>query len=572
MTRRSGPRLPLWGWVLVALYFFLLISPGLCWYSNRPGLASLVQGLAIPAGLLAVYFACFARSLWVGLLLISPLVAVAPAEFAFVATYQYPSDYGIVGTLVESNPREVREFLGWTLWPMLAAFTCSTVVAVSATWLAFRHRLRWRGDSRIYVLVVAAGIPIAIFVFGTMQSSGPAWKRTIEGLYGVASYRDNIVPGYPFGVPLRAYAYFDDWSRMRQEAEKLSNFRFGATVLAQGDHRRQIYVFVIGESSRRDHWSLFGYERETNPELRAVNNLVPLPDVLTPWPNSRLAIPMLLTRKPAGDPKLYFSEPSILRVYSEAGFHTYWLSNQLAIGPHDSSTSANAYEADHVRFFNPAAWSDAGTLDEVLLPALQDTITTTSGNLFIVLHTMGSHANYAFRYPDAFDKFKPSLKAPGPGPYNERLLNSYDNSILYTDHILAAVIRILESSGGAATMFYSSDHGEDIPNERCNLSGHGNLSRSNFIIPALFWYSNQYAAEFNNNVTQLRANSRRRLTTENVFETLVDLGGIDFPSHNKARSIFSAQLLNQTRSVNAFGNVDFDRATFGKDCQTVLPP
>jgi glucan phosphoethanolaminetransferase (alkaline phosphatase superfamily) len=573
MTQRSdvSSTLSIRGWMLVALYFLLLVSPGLAWLTTRPGLPGFVQGLVIPAALLAAYFACFGGNLWIGLLLLGPFVAIAPAEFAFVATYRHPSDYHIVGTLVESNPREVREYLGWTLWPMVAAFTCSTFVAALAPWLAFRHRFRWKGDSRIYVLLIAAGVPIAILVFATLQSRGPISKRMTDGLVATAGYLDNIAPSYPFGVPFRAYAYFKDWQQMRLQGENLQAFRFGATVPAQEDHRRQIYVFVVGESSRRDHWSLFGYERETNPELQAAKNLVPFPDVITPWPNSRLAVPMLLTRKPAGDPQLYFSEPSILRVYSEAGFHTYWLSNQLAVGPHDSSISTTAYEADHVRFFNPAGWSDAGTFDEVLLPALQETITHTSGNVFVVLHTMGSHENYAVRYPAAFDKFKPSLDAPGSAPYNQRLLNSYDNSILYTDHFLAAVIRILESSGGAAAMFYASDHGEDIPNEHCHLSGHGNLSRSNYIIPALFWYSNEYAAEFGNNVAQLRANSHRRLTTEDFFETLVDLGGIDFPSHNRTRSAFSDRLLDRTRLVNAFGNVDFDHAALGKDCQTILP-
>ncbi len=90
---------------IVGLFFLLLISPGICWSIRQPGLASAIQGLVIPAALLTAFMAIWGRHLWLGLLLLSPFVLLAPAEFAFIATYGHPSDYDILATLVESNPR-----------------------------------------------------------------------------------------------------------------------------------------------------------------------------------------------------------------------------------------------------------------------------------------------------------------------------------------------------------------------------------------------------------------------------------------------------------------------------------
>jgi len=573
MTQQIHPALlplPAWARGTIAVYLLFIIGPGICWVAQRPDVISLMQGLIIPAALVSTYFSVFGRHLWLGFALLSIFVVLAPGELAFIALYGHPSDYDIVGLAIESGPRETRDFLGLLLWPAVAAGACATIVAVLAPVLVKRYRLCWAGRSRAYVNAVAIVLPVALFAFGYLQSDGPPSKRFTDSLSDLSDYVDNIVPGYPFGVPFRGLAYYNELRKLQAQAAKLKDFRFGATA-PPSIGSRQIYVLVIGESSRRDHWSLFGYDRPTNPELAEVSNLVLLPRMITPWPTSRLAIPVMLTRKPAADLDLYFTEPSILRVYSEAGFLTYWFSNQLAVGQHDFSISATAYEAAHVRFFNPAGWTDPGTYDEVLLPALQRSIAESSQNLFVVLHTMGSHGKYGFRYPEKFDRYQPSLKHSGNAPYNQLLLNSYDNSILYTDHILAAVIKILSSTDAATALFYSSDHGEDIPNATCNLSGHGNPSHSNFIIPALFWYSKTYADLFPHNVEIIRENATRRLTTENIFETLVDLAGINLPGSNHTRSMFRSELQEQTRLVNAFGLVDFDHADISKNCQILLP-
>jgi glucan phosphoethanolaminetransferase (alkaline phosphatase superfamily) len=276
-----------------------------------------------------------------------------------------------------------------------------------------------------------------------------------------------------------------------------------------------------------------------------------------------------MTRKPGTLQGETFKEPSLLEAFSEARFHTVWLSNQLAVEANDSPISVIAYEADEHHFFNPGR---NGTYDGVLVEGLRRTIAETPGDLFIVLHTMGSHSGYPARHPPAFNRFHPSQSDEGDAPMNIQLLNSYDNTIAYTDEFLADVAGVLRLSGAVSVMYYVSDHGEDIPDAQCKLRGHGNPSLPDFIVPAVLWYSEAYAGAFPERLAALRLNATRAVTIENTFETFIDMAGLDFPSHDRTWSLASPTLRERQRLVNAFGIVDFDRAEVGKGCPILMTP
>jgi glucan phosphoethanolaminetransferase (alkaline phosphatase superfamily) len=119
---------------------------------------------------------------------------------------------------------------------------------------------------------------------------------------------------------------------------------------------------VIGESSRYDRWSLNGYARETNPLLKQEANLVALPDVITSVSATRLSVPVIISRKPATQSlKDGFSEKSFLTAFKEAGFKTFWLSNQISFGKFDTPVSVFAKEADVVEFLNLGGFTTTRT-------------------------------------------------------------------------------------------------------------------------------------------------------------------------------------------------------------------
>jgi glucan phosphoethanolaminetransferase (alkaline phosphatase superfamily) len=325
---------------------------------------------------------------------------------------------------------------------------------------------------------------------------------------------------------------------------------------------------------------MYGYDRPTNPELTNAENLVRLQNVVSPWSASRMAVPIIVSRKKGTEPQMYFNERSITRAFGEAGFATYWISNQIAFGGYDSPISAVAYDADHVSFHNVADYSNPGNYDEVLIAPLRAAIDSGAQRLFIVLHTLGSHENYAYRYPDDYDKFKPSLKGMNLVNFNDvaladRILDSYDNSILYTDHVVAEVIRVLSRADAVSTMWFVSDHGEDLISASCNLTGHGSGTVYNFRVPSVFWYSEKYAGRFGQELDNLRQHSAMPISTENVFESLIDMAGLDFPGHDRSWSLFSESWRPHQRIVTPlYGQVqvDLDHSGESKNCHMVTPP
>ncbi|WIG56368.1 MAG: Lipid A phosphoethanolamine transferase, putative [Rhodanobacteraceae bacterium] len=557
----------------IALLIALLMLPNLAWLAHDPGWPTWSAALLLPLALMAVLFALLGRWVWLACLLLVPFAVLAPLETYYVAQYHHPTSAQIIATIIATNPLEAREYFGHLIVPLVLALLAALAVALLAAWASFRADLRWRGPARISALclgVIVALVPLAV---GYVEARHQPAKTSDSASAPLHVYGDAIEDGFPFGVVPRIVEYRREWNRMRTDAAKFKAFRFHAQRVRPPLHQRQVYVLVIGESSRRANWQLFGYDRATNPELSKLSNVVPMTHFITTWPESIAAIPMILTRrKPDMAWDAPWHEASILRAMQEAGYETWWISNQQAIGEFDSPVSMYAYEAEHVEWLNHASWTAPGSYDGDLVQPLKDALHASDKDLFIVLHMMGSHVKYDYRYPPAFEHWKPTqVSPPGQGSTIERVRNSYDNTILYTDHVLAQVIDALKQSGAVTALWFESDHGELIPTPTCDKEGHGVGTVAEYEIPALFWYSNAYQQHFPQRVAALRANAGKRTLSADTFESLIDMAGVTFPSHDETWSLFSPAWHYHTRWVAQTRHIDFDTARFDKTCQRVLP-
>ena len=557
----------------IALLIALVMLPNVAWLAHDHTLPVWTAALVLPLAMLAAWFALLGRWPWLACLLLAPFALLAPLETYYIAQYHHPTSAQIIATIIATNPLETREYFGRLIIPLALALLAGLAVALVAAWTGFRAGLRWRGPTRISAFclgIVVALVPLAV---GYAEARHKPAKVSDSASAPLQVYGNAVEDGFPFGLVPRAIEYRHEWDRMRAEAAKFKAFRFHAHRAGPPLHQRQVYVLVIGESSRRANWQLFGYDRATNPELSKLANVVPLTHFITTWPESIAAIPMILTRrKPEMAWDAPWHEASILRAMQEAGYETYWISNQQAIGEFDSPVSMYAYEAEHVEWLNHASWTAPGSYDEDVVQPLKDALHASNRDLFIVLHMMGSHVKYDYRYPPAFERWKPTqVSPPGEGSTIERVRNSYDNTILYTDHVLAQVIDALKASGAVTALWYESDHGELIPTPTCDKEGHGVGTVPEYEIPALFWYSDGYQQHFPRRVATLRANAGKRTLSADTFESLIDMAGVTFPTHNETWSLFSPEWHYHTRWVAQTRHIDFDTARFDKTCQRVLP-
>lgn len=512
--------------------------------------------------------------------LLLPAFLALPVEIYLQVYFGQSISVHHLGIIAETSPGEALEFLGNKAWLLLAVLPL-TLVWFALCWRAAwqTRALDWRGPSRFIALALiigGAGLWLAGGASGTagaLAVGGPS--GTLPAWAQITVNAKVLARSWPYGIVMNAESYRQERAYLAQLAARSASFRFGAH---QASHRDapQVVVMVLGESSRADRWRLNGYARDTNPLLAQEANLVSLGDLITPVSATRLSVPVILSRKPATQSlRAGFAETSFLSAYREAGFKTFWLSNQMSFGEFDTPVSVFAKEADVTRFFNLGGFTNRSDFDNVLLAPLQAAITDPAPKKLIVLHTLGNHWNYSHRHPREFDRWKPSLFGIDRPAYTSLQLkaeinNSYDNSIRYTDWLLAQVIGQLKVGPALASMMYVADHGQTLYDGSCKLAFHGHNTQFEFHVPALVWFSDAYSAAHPDKVAQLRRHKGAPLSTENVFHSLLDMADIRYPGEQLHRSLFSDRLTRHVRYVDSYGWTDYDDATLKGDCREVI--
>jgi len=585
---------------------------------------------AAALGWLAVW-ALLQRPAWFHWLLIPAFLALPTEIYLFVFYGQGISTHHL-GIIAETSPREAMEFLGRKVW-LMGGVMLGVVLWWGATLYAARQspQLAWRGRTRwaaLALLAVLAALRGYGYEFGVRakpaatrvapsasaavsvsasasddstaasaaasdeeedaeEDSAPelpalpgagrlAWKLAPLPWWARSPIEfDALASSWPYGLMARGVDFYKERKYLAELGQRSSNFQFHAHQPA-GDTAPQVVIMVIGESSRYDRWGINGYQRDTTPLLKQEANLVTLPDVITSVSATRLSVPVIISRKPALQSlKAGFSEKSFITAYKEAGFKTYWLSNQISFGQFDTPVSVFAKEADVIQFMNLGGFTNNSNYDQILLDPLHNAIADPAPKKLIVLHTLGNHWNYSQRYPQEYDKWQPSLKGVDKPAYTDlkikpQLNNSYDNSILYTDWFLSQVIGQLKATGELGTMLFVADHGQTLYDNTCNLAFHGHNTQYEFHVPAMVWYSDEYKERYPDKVRQLLRHRKARLATENMFHTLLDLGDIQYDDEKLDWSFVSPKFKQHKRYVDSYGWSNYDHASFKGDCREVI--
>ena len=349
---------------------------------------------------------------------------------------------------------------------------------------------------------------------------------------------------FPYELPWAIGQYKKSRSIVDFARAEMKNIE-GINFLKISDISPDIFILVIGESSSRKNWKLFNQEElNTTPKLieRLKNDegLFIFKNVVAQSISTRQAVPSMLTDQPLiwpnGEPNKNATN-SIVSLASKSGYVTAWLSNQAAIGRFDGVIAAYADEADTKAFLNPSSFSAQGTYDEVLIPSLMRQIENNKKS-FVVMHTLGSHFKFTHRYPNNFDYFEPKGEE----------LSEYKNSILYTDYFLENIIKNLIKINKSIALIYVSDHGQGLPDKKCDISEMNRFTVDSYEVPALVWLSEEYMRKNKEKINKLKENSETPYTNSAIFQTMIDLISEDFyeserQSFLKARPNSSEQMV-----------------------------
>jgi glucan phosphoethanolaminetransferase (alkaline phosphatase superfamily) len=573
-------------WFGLLLMLFLLMLPNILLLMNERATFSLARAgeIAGTGFFLWLVLLVFSARIWIFFILILPVLWIMPLEAVYIANYANPSDIHIFGILSDTTFDESSQYIKKYLFFILIYLLLISVSCYYLSRCAFRQQIRL---PTVFIRSVMLGTIVFLSFMG-MGNYLLAKQETDYQLVGYATFNEkggdipllfgvhynaienSVVDIFPFGILVKANKYHEQVEQMAKLQKDLESFRFGAHQ--KDENTRQIYVLVIGETTRSKNFQLNGYERNTNPLLSQRKNLVSFTNMVSGWAWTRMSVPVIISRKKVHDKNIFFPEKSIVSLFSEAGFDTAWLSTQSPYGFHDSPIALHAREAKFVHFMNPADYKSPGLYDDVMLADLKR-IVATGDKHFIVLHTLGSHFNYKDRYPDQFDVFQPSMKSDDVSLQNrdakKRLLNSYDNSILFTDFFLNQVIEIVDTQKTESAVFYISDHGEVIFDGECDKSGHGQHTEYDHMPASLLWVSDLYRQKNETKVKNAFDKINSPLSTENIFHSLAGLANLTYDNQDDTWDISSDYWHSQPRYLQS--GLNFDSSGRSEQCKEIIP-
>lgn len=502
---------------IATLYAVVMMIPNvLLLYTERYPFSEAMVALLIPAAFYVLWAAMLRKP---GLPMLISLPLMVLGAFQIVLLYLFGGSIIAVDmftNLFTTNASEAGELLV-NLWPAIL-FVCILylpLLILAVRSLCMKEHLSGlfrRKSLRTGIVMFIAGMSFA--TYGWVKNPDFGFKYQV----------------FPVNVCYNIKLTLDRWHQSERYHETSKDFTFQATK-SQHAPEREIYVLVIGEASRAESWSLYGYnDRETTPRLEKREGVVPFYNVLTQSNATHKSVPVLLSPVSATNYDSIYNSKSLITAFKEAGFHTWYLSNQV---PNRSLIDFFSEEADCRIDISPRdgeLYTD-NRPDGEMLPHVRQIINESDSDLLIVLHTYGSHYDYRKRYPQEFAKYQPDLISAINTSNRSIMVNAYDNSIYYTDYVLDQLIQLLRESNACTALLYCSDHGEDMMDDSRKRFLHASPTPTYYQlhVASFGWFSPRYRELYPEKYAAAVANEKAPATTAQVFHTLTDMASLQSP-------------------------------------------
>lgn len=504
----------------------LLIIPNamLSATSDAPLIFKLTN-IFLPLGVYALLVS-LTRRVWLSVLLSLPLMVFA--AFQIVLIYLYGGGIIAVDMLLNvatTSVGEASELLDNLLPAILLVVALYLPALAWAVYAAFKNS---RAGNEARMRLRHCGVAVTSIAVVMLAMS-------YVGYYNYDAKRDL----YPLNIACNIAEAAHRDSMSKNYASSSADFTYNAQSQRKPE-LKEVYMMVVGETSRADNWQLLGYDRPTNPLLSQRKDVIAYHRALSESNTTHKSVPMILSHldsRTFGDSIQY--SKSIITAFKEAGYATAYISGQ----PRNHSYIDHFGEEAGSTVF--CSDSDAHVKDGELVARVRECIDTATANkLFIVVHTYGSHFNYRDRIPEEFNYFTPSDYTTASESVRTELINSYDNTIRYTDYVLNEMIETLNSPGTRAAMIYLSDHGEDIYDDARERFLHASPTPTYYQlhVPMLVWmsqtYRDAYPAKAANAESLVNASIS---STRAAFNTMLDIAEISTPYLHKDMSLVSSR-------------------------------
>lgn len=425
-------------------------------------------------------------------------------------------------TVTESKHLITGSFVLHVLW-------AGVVPALLVLWV----RVSRAPILRAVLVWAGAGVAATALCVGLLMTNFSTYSVTLRAdKQLMKAYQ----PGAPLGATLR-------YVRMIQKSHRLPLQAYGTDAHTDEEVARAdkpiLLVIVAGETARAQNFQLGGYARETNPEL-ARRDVTYFSNVSSCGTATAVSLPCMFSHLGRSDYSYEagLGSENLLDVMHRAGYHVEWWDNNTG----DKQIAGRFEVTSLISSNDPRYCADDECNDGIFLERLADYAQNLSQNTVLVLHMIGSHGPaYYLRYPEAFEKFTPTCQTSElKNCSNEEITNAYDNTILYTDHVLASMIDILARQTTALpALVYASDHGESLGENGLYLHGAPYFVAPEYQtrVPMLLWLSDDYARTFAIDTACIAQRRNAELSHDNLFSTVLRLSDVHSETVDSALDI-----------------------------------
>ncbi|VUD40302.1 Phosphoethanolamine transferase CptA [Thalassocella blandensis] len=303
--------------------------------------------------------------------------------------------------------------------------------------------------------------------------------------------------------------------------------------LSSTDAHGEIHLLIVGESLNKNHMGVYGYFRDTTPELSDLRDeLIFYENAYSNHTHTMQSLSFALTNVNQYSGGDFFKSVSLINVLKKAGVNTKWITNQSMYGTWDHLVTIIAKQADELVTKNTSIGEsfDTRVFDGSLLADLKAIPSPKEEeNIFVVAHLMGSHVDYCERFPSDFKVYDGMVSLSEFGSFSRnygavKKLNCYDSSVRYNDHVVAQMIKQLKSLDLVSSVTYFADHSESVFDGKGHQSGAFEFEMAE--IPLVFWVSEKYKERYPGKYTSLKQNKNKLFTNDLIFDTVLGIQSI----------------------------------------------
>jgi heptose-I-phosphate ethanolaminephosphotransferase len=523
------------GWMFLYFWYFSGVTHLIIKLTDSAGFTGLRQSVLMSLIWLAPLLLFPGRSRVLSAVLGMLLWLASLPAFGYFLVYGQEFSQSVIFILFESNAAESSEYLQqYFAWWMPLAFVA---YGLGGWWL-------WRQLRPVYLTGRARIVLPVLLLLGTLgYPLGKEYWQQNSWHEAVDHLQTRMEPAVPWQLVIGYKKYQTQLNAM--QALLASNAAVAPLTELQdlSGAKPATLVLVIGESTNRQRMSLYGYPRSTTPELDSLREQLDVFDnVVTPRPYTIEALQQVLTFADQQNPDAWLDTPSLLNLMKQAGYKIFWITNQQTLTQRNTMLTTFSRQADEQVYLNHNRNQDARQYDGDVLAPFADALADAAPRKLIVLHLLGTHMSYRYRYPESFARFDSAEGAPASVTADQLpTYNSYDNAVLYNDHVLGSLIKSFAATDPNGFLLYLADHGEavfDAPESAVLGRNEGRPTSPMYTVPFILWRSDSWRAS---DPREFRAMLGRPYSSEHFLHTFADLARLRFKELDLSKSLVSSR-------------------------------